>query len=191
MTPSPPATPRSVRRGRRMLIALFALFFGCMLVAGALRFAGWQPAGMRNHGELLAPPVDLRALTPLLADGQPYRWKPAERTWRIVLAPAAGCEQACVTLAGELDKVWQLLGHNADKVELLWLGAPPAGLPALPELRLLRDDARLRQALPRVDDAGGVPVYVIDPNGFVVLRYAPGFDPAGLRADLAKLLKLM
>ncbi|MCW0416325.1 hypothetical protein NB689_002079 [Xanthomonas sacchari] len=40
-------------------------------------------------------------------------------------------------------------------------------------------------------DAAGVPVYVIDPNGFVVLRYAPGFDPAGLRADLAKLLKLL
>jgi len=25
----------------------------------------------------------------------------------------------------------------------------------------------------------------------VILRYAPGFDPAGLRADLAKLTKLM
>lgn len=44
---------------------------------------------------------------------------------------------------------------------------------------------------PRANDAAGVPVYVIDPNGFVILRYAPGFDPAGLRADLVKLLKLM
>ena len=34
-------------------------------------------------------------------------------------------------------------------------------------------------------------MYVIDPNGFVILRYPPGFDPAGLRADLARLLKLM
>jgi hypothetical protein len=54
----------------------------------------------------------------------------------------------------------------------------------------------LRAALPRVDagsagGAQGVPVYVIDPNGFVILRYAPGADPAGLRADLAKLLKLI
>ena len=29
-----------------------------------------------------------------------------------------------------------------------------------------------------------------DPYGFVILRYPPGFDPAGLRADVAKLLKL-
>jgi hypothetical protein len=36
----------------------------------------------------------------------------------------------------------------------------------------------------------GVPVYVIDPNGFVILRYAAGSDPGDLRSDLAKLLKL-
>lgn len=76
-------------------------------------------------------------------------------------------------------------------MEVLWIGTPPVGLPAMPALRVLRDDARLRQALPRANDAAGVPVYVIDPNGFVILRYAPGFDPAGLRADLVKLLKLM
>lgn len=174
-----------------MLIALAVLFFGSMLLAGVLRFSGWQPASMRNHGELLKPPADLRALVPLRADGQPYAWTPAERVWRIALAPPASCTQQCVTLAAELDKVWQLLGHRADKVEVLWIGAPPAGLPPMPALRVLRDDARLRQALPRANDAAGVPVYVIDPNGFVILRYAPGFDPAGLRADLVKLLKLM
>ncbi|MCC4608805.1 hypothetical protein [Xanthomonas campestris] len=191
MTSSTSATPHSVKRGRRMLIALAVLFFGSMLLAGVLRFSGWQPAAMRNNGELLHPPADLRATTPLRADGQPYLWAPGERIWRIALAPPADCAQRCVALAAELDKVWQLLGHRADKVEVLWIGAPPAGLPPMPALRVLRDDAHLRQALPRANDAAGVPVYVIDPNGFVILRYAPGFAPAGLRADLVKLLKLM
>ncbi len=54
--------------------------------------------------------------------------------------------------------------------------------------------AALRAALPRVDGAPGervgVPVYVVDPNGFVILRYAPGFDPGHLRQDMARLLKL-
>jgi hypothetical protein len=35
-----------------------------------------------------------------------------------------------------------------------------------------------------------VPVYVVDPNGFVILRYAPGFDAGHLRQDMARLLKL-
>jgi len=184
-----PAAPG--RRGRGKLIALFVMFFGSMLLAGILRFSGWQPAGHRNHGELLSPPVDLRAQAPHLADGAPYAWRPSERTWRIVLAPRAQCLPACLAVARDVDKVWQLLGHNAAKVDVLWIGTPPAGLPPMAGLRVLRDDPALRAALPGVDDAHGTPVYVIDPNGFVILRYAPGFDAGGLREDLAKLLKLM
>jgi hypothetical protein len=189
------------RRNRMLLLVIFAIFLGSMLLAGVLRFSGWRPAGMKNHGELLQPPVDLRARTPELADGGDYHWNPAARTWRIVLAPPAGCTEACTTLAQDIDIVWKLMGRNADQVDVLWLCAEPgcsapAPLRDDPALRLLRPDPALRAALPRVDagsagGAQGVPVYVIDPNGFVILRYAPGADPAGLRADLAKLLKLI
>ncbi|HYG08220.1 MAG TPA: hypothetical protein VD865_17660 [Stenotrophomonas sp.] len=191
MTSTSPAPAASGRRGRGKLIALFVLFFGSMLMAGVLRFSGWQPAGQRNHGELLSPPVDLRAMAPLQADGARYVWRPGERIWRVVLAPPAQCAPACLALARDLDKVWQLFGHDADKVEILWIGTPPAGLPSMPALRVLQADPALRNALPGVDDARGTPVYVIDPNGFVILRYAPGFDAGGLRQDLAKLLKLL
>ena len=47
----------------------------------------------------------------------------------------------------------------------------------------------LRAALPRSGDAGPV-TYVVDPNGFAILRYAPGQDPGDLRSDLSKLLRL-
>ncbi len=177
-------------RGRWTLIALFALFFGAMALAGVLRFSGWQPTAHRNAGQLLQPPVDLRQRPPLLADGQVYPWNPDARTWRILVAPSAGCTSECVTLSQGLGKVWQLFGHNADNVEILWLGTPPAEVQGLPALRALRDQPALRSALPAADDAAGTPVYVIDPNGFVIMRYAPGFDMAGLRKDLATLLKL-
>jgi hypothetical protein len=194
-------TPPPARRNRMLLLVIVAIFFGSMLLAGVLRFSGWRPAGMKNHGELLQPPVDLRTRVPKLADGSDYHWNPAARTWRIALAPPADCADACTKLARDLDVVWQLMGRNADQVDVLWLCAEagcnaPAPLRDEPALRLLRPDPALRAALPRVDDASadgvrGVPVYVIDPNGFVILRYAPGADPAGLRADLAKLLKLI
>jgi hypothetical protein len=186
----PAPDPARTRRGRLMLIALFVLFFGSAAGAGLLRLSGWMPAGLRNHGELLQPPTDLRDARPLLADGTPYAWAPAERIWRIAVAPPAGCAADCERLLADLDKVWRLFGHNADQVEILWLGALPAGAAALPELRQLREDASLRAALPRADDPAGVPLYVIDPNGFVILRYPPQADPAGIRADVARLLKL-
>lgn len=188
-------TNRLRNRNRMMLIAIFAMFFGSMLVAGLLRFSGWRPAGSKNHGEMLDPPGDLRQVTPQRVDGKAYAWNPIARTWRIALAPPAACTTQCEQLAHDIDTVWQLFGKDADRVDVLWLCATtpcalPANAPRPATLQLLQPNAALRAGLPRVDDAKGVPVYVIDPNGFVVLRYAPGADPAGLRADLAKLLKL-
>ena len=54
----------------------------------------------------------------------------------------------------------------------------------------MKSKSIVRAQLPNVDDPAGTPVYVVDPHGFVVLRYAPGFDPGGLRTDVARLLKL-
>jgi hypothetical protein len=55
----------------------------------------------------------------------------------------------------------------------------------------LQASPELLAALPRLQDPKGVPVYVIDPHGFVILRYPPGFDAGGLYKDVAKLLKLI
>jgi len=192
------ASQRQRRNNRLVLLAIFVLFLGGLFVAGALRFSGWQPAGTKNNGELLQPPGDLRAVVPRLADGSAYPWNPGVRLWRIVVAPPAGCGDACVALARDLDTVWRLFGKDADRVHILWLGEPPADALHNAATRVIVPNAQLRAGLPRPDSAAGEAaragapvVYVIDPNGFVVLRYAPGFDPAGLRADLAKLLKLM
>lgn len=188
-----PIDPKTRNRNRWAFVAIVALFFGGMLLAGVLRFSGWRPAGLKNHGELLEPAADLRAVTPKLADGGDYAWDPSARTWRIA-AVAHGCDDAraaaCASLLQQLDTVWQLMGKDADRVHVLWIGPLPPGGPRPPSLRQLRPDDALRAGLSRADDPSGDPVYVIDPNGFVVLRYAPGFDPGGLRSDLSRLLKV-
>ena len=57
------AAPQGNRnRNRFTLLAIFAVFFGAFALAGILRFSGWRPAGLKNHGELLQPPADLRAV---------------------------------------------------------------------------------------------------------------------------------
>lgn len=188
--PSIPARERNRNRG--LLVLIVVVFFGSALVAGALRFSGWRPAGMKNHGELLQPPGDLRQVVPRLAGGGEYAWNPAERTWRIVVAPPADCTDACVALSHDLDKVWRLFGHNADHVNILWVGEPPEGALRNRVWNVVEPAPELSAQLPRVDEGGpqGAPVYVVDPNGFVILRYAPGFDPGHLRTDVARLLKL-
>lgn len=184
------------RRNRLALPGLLAVFLLPILAAAIINFSGRRPAPTRQHGELLQPPLDLGALRPRLVDGSVYAWEPTARIWRIVVAPPAGCTRECTKLAHDLDVVWRLFGRNADRVHVLWLCdprdcAPPHDALSPATLRVLSASPALHDSLPGVDDASGVPVYVIDPNGFLVLRYAPGFDPGGLRADMARLLKLM
>src|SRR5690606_20407205 len=188
------------RRNRRMLLAIFALFFGSMLLAGLLRFSGWRPEGTRSHGELLEPPVDLREARLALLAGGDYAWNPGERQWRLVVAPPTACDVACDDIARDLDVVWRTLGHRADKVDVRWLCAQAdCSVPSpLRGARRVRTAGRGTAGPARVPGVGagaagtaGVPVDVIDPHGFVILRYAPGADAAGIRADLGKLLKLM
>lgn len=191
-TPVQTVSIQQRNRNRALLVLILVVFFGSALVAGALRFADWRPEGMRNHGELLDPPVDLREVAPRLGAGGDYRWNPVERTWRILVAPPADCTDACVTLSQDIDKVWRLFGHNADHVHILWVGEPPEGALRNRVWNVVEPAPELTSRLPGLDAGGaqGAPVYVVDPNGFVILRYAPGFDPGHLRTDMARLLKL-
>ena len=198
---SGPDPGKAHRHNRGMLIALFVLFFGGMLIAGLLRFSGWRPEGTKNKGEMLQPYGDLRAHAPTLADGVAYRWADEPRIWRIMVAPGS-CEGArrveCGELLREVDTVWRLMGKDADRVHVLWVGTPPADIALPREVRVLREDAVIPEALPRGKNPAGEgssaegsgAAWLVDPNGFVVLRYAPGFDPGDLRTDLARLLKV-
>lgn len=195
MNATPPAPNgndrnRHDRRNRMLLLVLVVLFVLPIAAAWLINRGGLVPPPTRQHGELLQPPVDLREVVPVRADGSAYPWNPEARMWRIVATPPAQCDADCAALAADLDKVWRLFGHNADRVEVLWAGEWPAGVRAPDMLVRLQPDAALRARLPYNDAVIGTPVYVIDPYGFVVLRYPPGFDPAGLRSDVARLVKL-
>ena len=191
-SPAPTVPLRQRSRNRTLLVLIVVVFFGSALVAGALRFSGWKPVGMKNHGELLDPPGDLRGVVPRLVDGGEYAWKPTERTWRMLVAPPADCVEACVALSHDLDKVWRLFGHRADHAHILWVGTPPEGALRNRVWNVIEASPELTAQLPGLDAGGpdGAPVYVVDPNGFVILRYAPGFDAGHLRTDMARLLKL-
>ncbi|MGY4514848.1 hypothetical protein [Lysobacter sp. HA18] len=189
---TPPDAQR--RRNRITLLVIVVLFFGTMAIAGLLRFADIHPAATKQKGELLDPYTDLRDARLRDIDGRAYAWTPIKRIWRIVVPAPNECDDACRRRAHDIGVVWEVLNKDAPRVHILWWCATsscswPQGLAAPTTLHVIAGDAA-RAKLPRVDAAGGLPVYVVDPNGFVVLRYAPDTDLAGLREDLNRLLKL-
>jgi hypothetical protein len=189
-SPAAPPPPRpSQLRSRLTLLLVAVLFLGSFGVAAVLRFAGWTPTGARNFGELLQPPRPLGAIALRRADGSAYPWAPEQNQWRLLAVPAPGCRAACVRTIDILRRTWLSQGSRANRLDVLWAGPVPAGAPRFRRLVEIAPDPALAAALPQAATADAVPVYLVDPEGFLVLHYRPGFDPTGLRKDLGKLVK--
>jgi hypothetical protein len=178
----------SKTRSRLVLLLLAALFAAPVLLASLLHFSGWEPTRTKNHGELLRPALDLRDSALRRADGAPYAWEPEARRWRVVVIPTADCPR-CAELVAGLDKVWQLQGRRADRLDVLWFGPLPEGAAPFRRLVLMQPDPAFAARLPRLAAQGAPGAYLLDPQGFLALRYDPGFDLAHLREDVAQLLK--
>ena len=178
-------------RSRLTLLLLLVLFGAPLAAAIALHAMGWEPSKTRNHGTLLQPPPDLRDFVPLRADGSRYEWQPQERRWRIAVLAPPSCTKACVDLIDSLDKVWQLQGRHADRLDVLWFGDVPAGAVPFRRFVPMRADSTLVSHLTdaQPDAQGRPPLFLIDPSGFLAMRYEPGADVAGVREDVARLLK--
>ena len=179
----------SQTRSRLILLLLVLLFAAPITVAIVLHASGWEPSQTRNHGELLRPALDIRDVALHRADGSDYPWEPGERRWRIAVYPPADCTQACVELIDGLDKVWQLQGRRADRLDVLWFGKVPEDAVAFRRFVPMRADEALLARLPQNATSGAPSAFLIDPSGYLAMRYAPGFDVAHVREDVARLLK--
>ena len=186
---TPASKPVSQLRSRLTLLLIAAMFLSSFGLAALLRFTGWHPAHSRNFGELLQPPRDLSAQHLLRADGTPYDWNPQANVWRIVVVPAAGCERACIAMIDTLHRVWETEGRQADRVDVLWFGAVPAGAPTFRRFVPMQSNSTVDSALPEAATGDALPVYLIDPSGFLVMHYRAGFATGDLRKDLGQLIK--
>ena len=186
MTTSPPP---SQFRSRLTLLLIATLFLSSFGIAAALFFSGWTPGKGRNFGELLQPPPELGALQLRAADGAAYPWAPERNTWRMVVVPAPGCTLQCSRVLDVLHRVWLSQGRKAERIDVLWFGPLPEHAASFAGLHVMQPEPRLASVLPEAAGPDAVPVYLVDPDGFLALHYHAGFDPNGLRKDLGKLVK--
>ncbi|MFM1783128.1 MAG: hypothetical protein RIS14_881, partial [Pseudomonadota bacterium] len=106
-----------------------------------------------------------------------------------VLVSDAPCLRECQNQLDTLHRVWLSRGRHTERIDMLWFAEVPATRPDFKGFIAMQANAELSAALPEKESPAGYPVYLIDPDGFVALHYPAGFDPSGLRKDLAKLVK--
>jgi hypothetical protein len=176
-------------RNRLILVVIALVFAGPILTALVLNTVGWRPANTRNAGTLVEPPADVSGVAVTLADGAPLQWRDPQWHWTLLALANGDCADACRTRIAELVRLRITLGRNAERLRIVYFGAPlpAATLAELAPLQSGHDDGgRLAAYAPR--DAGALTLALVDPNGLLMMRYDAGYDAARLRQDIVKVL---
>jgi len=176
-------------RARRTLIALIAV---CVLpvVASYFAFYVWKPEGRMNFGTLVSPtPLPAAALTGL--DGLRVDREALKGSWTYLVVAPSDCDDACRNALYLTRQVRTAQAKEMDRVARVWLVSdarrPDAELLAEHEgLRVLMADDAWRE---RFVGDGTPRVWLVDPQGNVMMRYPDTLEAKGMFKDLARLLK--
>jgi hypothetical protein len=167
----------------RVKLVLIGLACAAPFILGtAAYFLGWAPGQAANYGELITP----RPLS-----GAPF--EALRGKWVLVSFDAAACDAYCEKKLYFVRQVRTAQHKNMGRVERLWLltdaGKPRAELLAAIEgtrIAALKDS-------PAAKEFPGNPadhIYVVDPNGNLMMRFPRDPDPSKILKDLQRLLRL-
>ena len=188
------------RLSPRVALIIIAALFILPLLAAWLMYRGaigFEPAGTRNLGELVEPPVpvELDALVPADPARSPTTELP--RHWTIVHALPTTCGADCERVITALRQVHFAAGRDRARLHILLVAPPGAAVDSArieaihPDFLLVSDaDGRLLGTLARIAgdaDATGH-TYLLDPLGNIMLHYRAGYDPNDVKKDLKRLL---
>jgi cytochrome oxidase Cu insertion factor (SCO1/SenC/PrrC family) len=180
-------------RNRRTTLWLIAALCVAPVIASYVAYFVMPPAGHTNYGELLntppLPDVPLR-----LADGSPFALSALRGKWVLATADDAECVEACQRKLFTMRQLRLTQGKEMSRLERAWL-ITDEGAVAEKTTRdfngtwLVRaGGSELLKRLP-VERPLNDYIYVIDPLGNIVLRYARDADPSRMIKDLTRLLK--
>lgn len=180
-------------RGRAQLLGLLAVVLGPMLLASAMYHGQfWLPQSRSYHGELIASgqtPADL-GVAGAWGGGEPL----AAPRWQLLVTAPDGCATDCRALVYLARQIHIGLGREAPRAShaLAHGAALPADYAATlqaeyPQLLQLALDA---ERYPAAQLPAGAQLWIVDPHGNLVLRYAAGSDGKQILDDLRYLLKI-
>lgn len=176
-------------RHRLLLIVLVLAFATPVLVAAWLQRTGWMPSNSKNYGELTSPPLPMPAAD--LADGSAFVWKTPDWYWTLLVRLPVDCAAACRSDLLGLPRLRESLGRHATQLRIAIIdepgriGAETLQGQGIYAPRIAADGIDPLLADPR----GAIRLALVDPNGFLVLRFPESADPAQVRSDLQRLIR--
>jgi len=187
----------SNNRGRLALIGLFALFFAPVLIAYVLRLSPDLLGDLEttNRGQLIKPPIEINKTGLGAASVSNLKSDSMDGTWTLLVFNDGLCNQTCKDHYLALHNVHVATNKDMDRLQRIVLTTPGTLLPdAIAQDKSLVHRTVSAQWAQEVtgltnpfSDAG---VHIVDPRGFVFMRYARTQHPSDVLKDLKRLLKI-
>ena len=195
-------TSRAVSRGK--FLALIGIYAAPLLAAwlwlGYVRSN--EGAGVSVNGELITPAVPLETFDLADADGQSRNLDSLRDKWSMLYFSEGECTEVCEKSLYNMRQVRLSTGRRMDRVQRVLVTPQVEAMSAL-----LKDASEglavlggtpeqidsLRQQVVKAQDGMSECldcVYLVDPFGNVMMRFASDLDPKKILKDLKHLLKV-
>ncbi|HUF22067.1 MAG TPA: cytochrome C oxidase subunit I [Burkholderiales bacterium] len=154
----------------------------------------WRPEKFVNYGDLIKP-VPLVDVTVRERDGEEFHFTDLRGKWVFLMADVSSCDDHCRQKLYFMRQVRLTQGNEQHRIERLWLvtdGRQPAAELAAEYAgtqQVLLADRALLARLPATGDASDH-IFVVDPVGNLMMRYARDPDPSRMKRDIARLLRV-
>lgn len=175
---------------RITLASLAILFFG-PVIAAYVWFYHFNDHDFSqvNKGVLVEPPQSLLDLS-VMVEGTVVE-SPFDDKWSILIVPGESCGGACDQAMYVTRQVWIRLNKDAHRVQRVLLNGVARGVAsdpaAHPDIKVFVIDAAEFARFPALEPNGQV--YLVDPFGFLMMRYPLSLNPKDIYSDLQRLLK--
>lgn len=192
-TTSLPA-PSAEKPARYTLALLLAVFVLPFLAGTSLFLSGWRPEKFGNHGDLIQPPRPMPNAGLLAPDGRPLAKADLRGHWLLLLAVDGACDAACREALQQMTQVHRALNKEQSRLRRVLVTTAAVDTETTIQTEsadfiaaTIAPDARA--AWSSTFDVRGQTLFIADPMGNVIMRYADTTATRGVLKDLERLLK--
>lgn len=192
------ADAHRTRRGRTMML-LVLLLCAAPVIASYFTYYVLRPAGGRNFGDLIEPPMPIPNVQAKQLDGKTVSLASLRGQWLLVSVAGGACDKTCENNLYFQRQLRETQGKEKDRIDRVWLvtdNAPVAQtlLASLKGAQTLRVDPQVvsQWLQPSAGQALSDHLYVVDPMGNWMMRFPAGMDvhmASKARRDLDRLLR--
>jgi cytochrome oxidase Cu insertion factor (SCO1/SenC/PrrC family) len=176
----------------RAKLLLVAAGFALPIAASYLAYYYSRPEPSANYGELLLPPATITGHPFTRLEGGAWHFSDLRGRWIVAMSDSGDCPAACIAKLTTLRQVQLALGRNASRVARVFV-VDDLKRPDAAALRPFEGTVVALTPtglhLPPGAANDRAHVYLVDPNGNVMMRWPADAHRKRMLRDLERLLK--